>query len=70
VIGLAVIGGILVIALVLAAIHNHRRRGTGKRAWLSTEEAFQRRLDAKARDRLSFMGGQDWMNPAKRNPQR
>jgi hypothetical protein len=70
VIVIAVIGGILVIALALAAVHNHRHRGTGRHAWLSTEEAFQRRLDAKARDKLSFMGGQDWMNPAKRNPRR
>ena len=66
----AVIGGIVVIALVLAAVHNYRHRGTGRRAWLSTEEAFQRRLDAEARGNLSFMGGQDWMNPAKRNPRR
>ena len=67
---MAVIGGIVVVALVLAAVHNHRHRGTGRRAWLSTEDAFQRRLDARARDKLSFMGGQDWMNPAKRNPRR
>ena len=67
---IAVIGGILVIAIALAALHNHRHRGTRRRAWLSTEEAFQRRLDAKARDNLSFMGGQDWMNPAKHNPRR
>jgi hypothetical protein len=70
VIVIAVIGGILVIALALAAVHNHRRRRAGRRAWLSTEEAFQRRLDARARGKLSFMGGQDWMNPAKHSPRR
>jgi hypothetical protein len=67
---MAVISGILVMVVVLAAVHNHRHRGTGRRAWLSTEEAFQRRLDAKARDKLSFMGGQDWTNPVKHNPRR
>jgi len=45
---LAVVGGVIVIALGLAASYDHRAKRRGWRVGASTEEAFQHRMDVKS----------------------
>jgi hypothetical protein len=64
----AVIGGIIVVAIALAAVYDHRVRRRGGRPRVSTEEAFQNRLDIKATENPMLQGGsQDWMTYRQRD---
>jgi hypothetical protein len=67
---MAVIGGVIVLALAVAGLYDYRARRQGKRFRLTTKEAFQNRVDAEIRANPMFTGGQDWTNPAKHDPER
>ena len=58
---MAVIGGVIVVGLAVAAWRDYRARLRGRHFRLTTNEAFQNRLDAETRANPSFTGGQDWV---------
>jgi len=65
---LAFFGGILVAAVVAAVIYDHRARRRGWRVGVSSDEAFQNRLDVEATDNPFLQGGKhDWMTYQQRD---
>ena len=65
---LIIFGGIIVAALVGAAVYDYRAKRRGWRVGPSTEEAFQNRMDVKVLEDPFLQGGnQDWMTHRKRD---
>jgi hypothetical protein len=65
---LAIVGGVIVAAIAVAMVYDHRARRRGWRVGPSTEEAFQNRLDVEATDSAFLRGGkQDWMTYRQRD---
>jgi hypothetical protein len=65
---LSVVGGVIVVALVLAGWYDHRVRRRGGRVRDGGREADQRRLDVEAMKNPWLQGGQqDWKNWQQRN---
>lgn len=65
---LGVVGGIIVVALGLAIWYDRRAKRRGWRVGVSSEEAFQHRMDVKAIDNPTLQGGrQDWMTWRRRD---
>ena len=65
-----VVGGVIVIAVALAAVYDYRARRRGWRVSASTEEAFHNRLDVKGLGHggPSLQGGkQGWMTYRRRD---
>ena len=58
---LAVIGGVIIIALGLAASYDHRAKRRGWRVGASTEEAFQHRMDVESMTNPTMQVGKDRM---------
>lgn len=64
----AIVGGVIVIALGLAARYDHRAKRRGLRVGVSTEEAFQHRMDVESMNNPMVQGGkEDWMTWRKRD---
>jgi hypothetical protein len=65
---LSVVGGVIVVALVLAGWYDHRVKRRGGRVRDGGREADQRRLDVEAMKNPWLQGGQqDWKNWQERN---
>jgi hypothetical protein len=65
---LAVVGGIIILAIALAVVYDHRARRRGWRVGPSTGEAFQNRLDVTASESPMLQGSkQDWMTHRQRD---
>jgi hypothetical protein len=65
---LSVVGGVIVVALVLAGWYDHRVKRRGGRVRDGGREADQRRLDIEAMKNPWLQGGQqDWKNWQERN---
>ena len=67
---LSVVGGVIVVALVLAGWYDHRvkRRGGRVRRGVREAELDQRRFDIEVMKDPRLLGGQqDWKNPQERN---
>jgi hypothetical protein len=65
-----VVGGVIVVAIALALLYDHRAKRRGWRVSASTEEALHNRVDVKALERggPSLQGGkQDWMTYRRRD---
>lgn len=65
-----VVGGVMVVAIGLALVYDHRAKRRGWRVGASTEEALHNRVDVKALERggPSLQGGkQDWMTYRRRD---
>jgi hypothetical protein len=65
-----VVAGVIVVAVALAALYDHRARRRGWRVSASTEEALNNRLDVKGLERGGPMlqgGKQDWMTYRRRD---
>jgi len=59
---LAVVGGLIIIALGLAAWYDRRAKRHGWRVGASTKEAFQHRMDVESMNNPMVQGGkEDWM---------
>jgi len=59
---LAVVGGVIVIALGLAGWYDHRAKRRGWHVGPSGKEAFQHRLDVETMNNPMVQGGkEDWM---------
>ena len=59
---MAVIGGVISIALGLAARYDHRAKRRGWRRRAFAEEAFQHRMDVDSMKEPIVQGGkEDWM---------
>ena len=63
---MAVAGGIIVVGLAVAGWRAHRARRRGRHFRLTTNEAFQNRVDAETRANPIFTGGQDWVPDSRR----
>jgi hypothetical protein len=65
---LSVVGGVIVVALVLAGWYDHRVKRQGGRVRDGGREADQRRLDIESMKNPGLQGGQqDWKNWQERN---
>jgi hypothetical protein len=67
---IVVVGGVIVVAIALALVYDHRAKRRGWRVGASTEEALHNRVDVKALERggPSLQGGkQDWMTYRRRD---
>ena len=67
---IVVVGGVMVVAIALALLYDHRAKRRGWRVGASTEEALHNRVDVKALERggPSLQGGkQDWMTYRRRD---
>jgi hypothetical protein len=67
---LSVVGGVIVVALVLAGWYDHRvkRRGGRVRRGVREAELDQRRFDIEVMKDPRLLGGQqDWKNGQERN---
>lgn len=67
---IVVVASVLVVAITLALIYDHRAKRRGWRVGASTEEALHNRVDVKALERggPSLQGGkQDWMTYRRRD---
>jgi hypothetical protein len=65
---LSVVGGVIVVALVLAGWYDHRVKRRGGRVRDGGREADQRRLDIESMKNPWLQGGQqDWKNWQERN---
>jgi hypothetical protein len=65
---LGIVGGVIIIAVGLAAWYDHRAKRRGWRVSASTEEAFQNRMDVDAVKNPMVQGGrQDWMTSRQRD---
>ncbi len=59
---MAVIGGVIIIVLGLAAWYDHRAKRRGWRRRAFAEEAFQHRMDVDSMKNPMVQGGkEDWM---------
>jgi hypothetical protein len=59
---LAVVGGVIIIAVGLAGWYDHRAKRRGWRVGPSTGEAFQHRMDVESMNNPMVQGGkEDWM---------
>jgi hypothetical protein len=70
VIFILVVGGVIVVGVVLAALYDYRAKRRGWRVSASTEEAFHNRLDVKGLTRGGPIlpgGKQGWMTYRRRD---
>lgn len=67
VIFLAVVGGVIIVALGLAAWYDHRAKRRGGRVGASTEEALQNRMDLEMNNPMVQGGNEDWMTWRRRD---
>ena len=59
---IAVLGGVIIIALGLAAWYDYRAKRRGWRRRAFAEEAFQHRMDVDSMEKPMVQGGkEDWM---------
>jgi hypothetical protein len=65
---LGIVGGVIIIAVGLAAWYDHRAKRRGWRVGASTEEALQNRMDVDSVRNPMLQGGrQDWMTSRQRD---
>ncbi len=68
---LGIVGGVIIVALGLAAWYDHRAKRRGWRVGPSTGEAFQHRMDVESMDNPIVQGGnEDWMTWRSRDQKR
>jgi len=65
---LAVVGGVIIIALGLAAWYDRRAKRRGWRVGASTEEALQHRMDVESIKNPAMQIGKDRMTWRQRDP--
>ena len=58
---LAIIGGVILIILSLAAWYDHRVKRRGGRVGVSTGEALNHRMDVESIKNPAMQLGEDWM---------
>ncbi len=56
---LAVVGGVIIVALGLAGWYDHRAKRRGWRVGPSSEEAFQHRMDVESMNNPMVQGGKE-----------
>ena len=69
-IALAVIGGVVVVIIALAAVSGYRNRRRGRISRPFGKAAFQNRMDVETRANPYFVGGQDWTPHREQDPRR